>query len=336
MVAPPPPPAPSRSGSRPCRSGRRACRPPPIPPTRWRRPSGWRCNPTLPGSANITAPSPATPASAWSTPSRRIRSSKAAGRAACSIRRSARCWPRPRGGGRRASAGRSSPIPSRARGSAFPQNSCRSRPATPTAPNGARRPAPRRCLLTRRKEAGPTTVKLAEREKKEAGRTVDYTVVKPDFFVLSGLQGLKKFYLRGSFKGDEVRILTILYDQAVENTVEPVVIAMSSAFTPFPIRRGTGDAQDRRLRHRHRRFRRRRDPRRSRDHRQLHGDHDRRAWQRRRRGRRQGSRAGAAARLWRARIEAARACRWRGKGERRSHRRSPIRRARVARRRQAA
>jgi peptidoglycan hydrolase-like protein with peptidoglycan-binding domain len=89
-------------------------------------------------------------------------------------------------------------------------------------------------LLTRRKEASPTTVKLAEREKKEAGRTVDYTVVKPDFFVLSGLQGLKKFYLRGSFKGDEVRILTILYDQAVENTVEPVVIAMSSAFTPFP------------------------------------------------------------------------------------------------------
>jgi len=95
-------------------------------------------------------------------------------------------------------------------------------------------------LLTRRKEAGPTTAKLAEREKKEAGRTVDYTVVKPDFFVLSGLQGLKKFYLRGSLKGDEVRILTILYDQAVENTVEPVVIAMSSAFTPFP--NGAGPA----------------------------------------------------------------------------------------------
>jgi peptidoglycan hydrolase-like protein with peptidoglycan-binding domain len=89
--------------------------------------------------------------------------------------------------------------------------------------------------LSRRKEAGPTTAKLAEREKKEpAGRTIDYTVVKPDFFVLSGLQGLKKFYLRGTFKGDEVRILTILYDQATENTVEPVVIAMSSAFNPFP------------------------------------------------------------------------------------------------------
>ena len=94
-------------------------------------------------------------------------------------------------------------------------------------------------LLSRRKEANPTTAKLAEREKKEpAGRAVDYTVVKPEFFVLSGLQGLKKFYVRGTFKGDEVRILTILYDQATENTVEPVVIAMSSAFNPFPANTG--------------------------------------------------------------------------------------------------
>src|SRR5215218_486988 len=88
--------------------------------------------------------------------------------------------------------------------------------------------------LARRKEANPTTAKLAEKEKKEAQRNIDYTVVKPDFFVLSGLQGLKKFYLRGTLKGDEVRILTILYDQAIENTVEPVVIAMSSAFNAFP------------------------------------------------------------------------------------------------------
>jgi peptidoglycan hydrolase-like protein with peptidoglycan-binding domain len=104
--------------------------------------------------------------------------------------------------------------------------------------NGAKWTSPTgtvQVVLTRRKEANPTTAKLAEREKREpAGRQIDYTVVKPDFFVLSGLQGLKKFYLRGTFKGDEVRILSILYDQAMENTVEPVVIAMSSAFTPFP------------------------------------------------------------------------------------------------------
>ncbi len=89
--------------------------------------------------------------------------------------------------------------------------------------------------MARRKEAGPTTAKLAEQEKKEpAGRKIEYSVVKPDFFVLSGMQGLKKFYLRGQIKGDEIRILTILYDQATEGTMEPVVIAMSSAFTPFP------------------------------------------------------------------------------------------------------
>src|SRR6202166_143736 len=93
--------------------------------------------------------------------------------------------------------------------------------------------------LARRKEANPTTAKLVEQEKKEpAGRKVDYTVVKPDFFVLSRMQGLKKFYVRGTFKGDEIRILSILYDQATEGTVEPVVIAMSSAFNPFPA--GTG------------------------------------------------------------------------------------------------
>src|SRR5260370_9246463 len=103
--------------------------------------------------------------------------------------------------------------------------------------NGAKWTSPTGTIqiqLARRKEANPTTAKLAEREKKEPGRNIDYIVVKPDFFVLSGLQGLKKFYLRGTFRGNEVRILTILYDQATENTVEPVVIAMSSAFIAFP------------------------------------------------------------------------------------------------------
>jgi peptidoglycan hydrolase-like protein with peptidoglycan-binding domain len=95
--------------------------------------------------------------------------------------------------------------------------------------------------LSRRKQADPSSAKLAEQEKKEpAGRKADYSVVKPDFFVLSGMQGLKKFYVRGTFRGDEVRILTIAYDQATEGTVEPVVIAMSSAFDPFPS--GSGPA----------------------------------------------------------------------------------------------
>jgi peptidoglycan hydrolase-like protein with peptidoglycan-binding domain len=76
---------------------------------------------------------------------------------------------------------------------------------------------------------------VAEREKNEpAGRKVDYSLVRPECFVLSGLQGLKKFYVRGQISGDEVRGMTILYDQATEGTMAPVVIVMSSAFTPFP------------------------------------------------------------------------------------------------------
>ncbi len=90
-------------------------------------------------------------------------------------------------------------------------------------------------LVSRRKEVGATVAAIAEREKKEpAGRRIDYTAVRPDFFVLSGMQGLKKFYVRGQIKDGDVKLMTILYDQATEGTMEPVVIAMSSAFTPFP------------------------------------------------------------------------------------------------------
>jgi peptidoglycan hydrolase-like protein with peptidoglycan-binding domain len=86
----------------------------------------------------------------------------------------------------------------------------------------------------RRKEAGATTATVAASEKKLNGRKADYSVVKPDFFVLSGVQGLKKFYIRGQTRNNEVRILTILYDQATEGTMIPVTVAMSSAYNPFP------------------------------------------------------------------------------------------------------
>lgn len=90
-------------------------------------------------------------------------------------------------------------------------------------------------LLARRKDAAPNMAALAELEKKQpAGRTVQYSAVKPDFFVVSGMQGLKKFYVRGAFKDSEVRILTVLYDQATEGMMDPVAVAMSSAFMPFP------------------------------------------------------------------------------------------------------
>ncbi len=89
--------------------------------------------------------------------------------------------------------------------------------------------------FTRRKDAGTTTTAaIAERERKDATRKIEYSVVKPDFFVLSGTQNLKKFYIRGQISNNEARILTILYDQATEGTMIPVTVAMSSAFNPFP------------------------------------------------------------------------------------------------------
>ncbi|MCC7196554.1 MAG: hypothetical protein IT356_13455, partial [Gemmatimonadaceae bacterium] len=81
---------------------------------------------------------------------------------------------------------------------------------------------------------GLTLGAIAERERKLAKRRVEYSVVKPDFFVFSGLQGLKKFYVRGQFRDGELRGMTVLYDQATEGIMTPVVVAMSSAFNPFP------------------------------------------------------------------------------------------------------
>jgi peptidoglycan hydrolase-like protein with peptidoglycan-binding domain len=84
------------------------------------------------------------------------------------------------------------------------------------------------------REPGTSLAALFERQKKEPpDRKVDYSVLRPDFIVLGGMQGLKKFYVRAHIKDGEVRGLTVLYDQATEGIMDPVVVAMSSAFAPF-------------------------------------------------------------------------------------------------------
>lgn len=74
-----------------------------------------------------------------------------------------------------------------------------------------------------------------EQQKKEPKtRKPDYAVMKGDFFVVSGFQGLKKFYVRAHGRGTEVRGMALFYDQSLEGTLDPVAVAMSSAFVPFP------------------------------------------------------------------------------------------------------
>jgi hypothetical protein len=85
------------------------------------------------------------------------------------------------------------------------------------------------------REPGTTLALVYERQKKEPPtRKLAVNLLRPDFFILAGLQGLKKFYVRAEIKDGEVRGLTILYDQANEPIMEPVAVVMSSTFVPFP------------------------------------------------------------------------------------------------------
>ena len=84
-------------------------------------------------------------------------------------------------------------------------------------------------------QPGTTLAAAFERMKTEpAGRKTEYSVMRDNFFVISGLQNLKKFYVRAQVRGEEVRGITILYDQAMAGIMEPVVVAMSSAYAAFP------------------------------------------------------------------------------------------------------
>ena len=81
---------------------------------------------------------------------------------------------------------------------------------------------------------GTTLQGVYDDEFKAAARKVSYKLARPDFFVLSGTQGAKRFYIRGVFKDREVRGFTILYDPATAATVDPIVIGMSNAYSAFP------------------------------------------------------------------------------------------------------
>jgi hypothetical protein len=85
-----------------------------------------------------------------------------------------------------------------------------------------------------RETAPATLAAVFETMRKDPARKADYTVLRPNFFVLSGLEGLKKFYIRAHASNNEVRGVIVRYDQAVQGVMEPVVVAISSAFTPFP------------------------------------------------------------------------------------------------------
>jgi peptidoglycan hydrolase-like protein with peptidoglycan-binding domain len=85
------------------------------------------------------------------------------------------------------------------------------------------------------REPGTTLSSVFERQKKEPpNRRLEVNLMREDFFILNGMQGLKKFYVRAEMRDLEIRGFTLLYDQATEGIMDPVAVVMSSAFAPFP------------------------------------------------------------------------------------------------------
>ena len=75
---------------------------------------------------------------------------------------------------------------------------------------------------------------LFEEEKKASHRQVTSSALKPDSFVIVGVQGLKNFVVRADARGGEVRGVSILYDQATEGIMGRVATAVAASFAGFP------------------------------------------------------------------------------------------------------
>ena len=88
------------------------------------------------------------------------------------------------------------------------------------------------------REPGATLATVFEDQKKEPpNRQIGSSAMRGNTFVLSGMQGLKHFLVRAEVRDLEIRGVTVLYDQAIENTTDYVALGVLSAFAPFP---GTG------------------------------------------------------------------------------------------------
>jgi hypothetical protein len=75
-----------------------------------------------------------------------------------------------------------------------------------------------------------------QQKKEPASRKIETSALRDDDFVISGMQGLKKFTVRAYARDGEIRGVTVLFDQMMETIVAPAMAAMMSAFAPFPER----------------------------------------------------------------------------------------------------
>jgi len=88
-------------------------------------------------------------------------------------------------------------------------------------------------IETFRIDTGAALDAVFAQQKKQPRRRITASTLQPDSFTIAGMQGLKKLAVLGFVQNNEVRGLTILYDQAMEGTIDPLVAPMSAAFVPF-------------------------------------------------------------------------------------------------------
>ena len=75
---------------------------------------------------------------------------------------------------------------------------------------------------------------MFDAEKKVRRRIVEHSTLTPDSFVMSGMQGLKRFIVRVQSSGSELRGITILFDQATEGVMAPIAATMANTYQGFP------------------------------------------------------------------------------------------------------
>lgn len=85
------------------------------------------------------------------------------------------------------------------------------------------------------REPGATLASVFQAQKHEPpSRQIASATLGNGGFVLTGLQGLKRLLVRAETRDLEIRGVTVLYDQAIESTTDPIGFAVLSAFAPFP------------------------------------------------------------------------------------------------------
>jgi peptidoglycan hydrolase-like protein with peptidoglycan-binding domain len=89
-------------------------------------------------------------------------------------------------------------------------------------------------IETFRVDTGATLEAVFEQQKSLPRRRITASNLGSEAFTLAGMQGLKRMRVYGYAREGEVRGLTILYDQAMDGTMDPLVAPIAWAYLPFP------------------------------------------------------------------------------------------------------